>query len=174
MSEHDVTLDVVRALWAVHHALERASERMEARIGITATQRIVIRTLGRYPGMMPGQLAEALGVHPGTTSGQLRRLEARGLITRLRDPRDARRVMLGLTEAGRAYDRPMEGTVEQAVQTAIASVDPRRIEATVEVLQEICRSLGGVATRGTEKKVAGDVAVARGGRKKRREGPGGT
>jgi DNA-binding MarR family transcriptional regulator len=142
--EHDTTLAVVRALWSAHHALEAASERMEQRVGLTASQRIVVRTLGRYPGTTPGQLAELLGVHPGTVSTQIRRLEARGLVTRLRDPRDARRVMLGLTRAGRAFDRPMEGTVEQAVHGAIAQVSPNDVNVTLATLRVLREALARV------------------------------
>lgn len=143
-SDTDATLEFVRGLWATHHALEAASERMEATIGITAPQRLAIRTLGRYPGMTSGQLAESLGVHPGTVSTQLRRLEKRDLVTRLRDPRDRRRVMLGLTPAGRAFDRPIEGTVEQAVAKALASIEPEDIAVTERVLARLRATLAEV------------------------------
>jgi DNA-binding MarR family transcriptional regulator len=142
--DHDTTLEVVRALWSVHHALEAASERMEASIGLTAAQRIVVRTLGRFPGTTPGRLAELLGVHPGTISTQIRRLEARGLVTRLRDPRDARRVMLGLTLEGRAFDRPMDGTVEQALHAAIGEIPSRDLETTLATLRSFREALARV------------------------------
>ncbi len=136
------TLEFVAALWRLHHALESASEAMEARIGITAPQRLVIRLVGRFPGIMSGQLASMLGVHPGTASAQLRRLEARKLIKRVRDPRDRRRVMIGLTAEGRGYDRPMEGTVEQAIQDAMVTLDPAHLAIAGAVLQRVCERLG--------------------------------
>ena len=99
------SLDFLQCLWRTSHALERRSRRMEKAIGLTAPQRLVLRVLGRFPGMTAGQLARALHVDPGTLSASVRRLEARGLVERRRDPVDTRRVTLGLTRQGRALDK---------------------------------------------------------------------
>jgi DNA-binding MarR family transcriptional regulator len=105
------SLEFLQVLWRTSHALERRSRRMEKAIGLTAPQRLVVRFLGRFPGVTAGQLARALHVDPGTLSASLRRLEGRGLVERRRDPADTRRVTLGLTREGRALDVPGPGTV---------------------------------------------------------------
>ena len=129
------SLDFLQCLWRTSHALERRSRRMEKAIGLTAPQRLVLRVLGRFPGMTAGQLARALHVDPGTLSASVRRLEARGLVERRRDPVDTRRVTLGLTRQGRALDVPAVGTVEAAADALLATASPKDLAATVRVLE---------------------------------------
>src|SRR5437588_7169226 len=109
-------LDFMRLLWAVDHALQSASKRMEAIHGITGPQRLVVRIVGRFPGIAAGRVAEILHVHPSTLTGILKRLEGRGVLQRRSDPRDARRALFGLTLKGKKLDTAKTGTVEQAVR----------------------------------------------------------
>jgi DNA-binding MarR family transcriptional regulator len=109
-------LDFLSRLWRLNHALEKLSSRMDQRLGVTAQQRLIIRFVGKYPGVTAGQLAGLLHIDPGTVSATLKRLEEKRLIERRRDPRDKRRVALGLTARGRRIDRPIDGTVEEAAQ----------------------------------------------------------
>jgi DNA-binding MarR family transcriptional regulator len=137
------SLEFLQCLLRTSHALERRSRRMEKAIGVTAPQRLVLRFLGRFPGVTAGQLAQALHVDPGTLSASLRRLEGRGLIERRRDPADTRRVTLGLTGEGRAVDIPRPGTVEAAADTLLAEASPRDLAATVRVLDRFAELLLG-------------------------------
>jgi MarR family transcriptional regulator, organic hydroperoxide resistance regulator len=50
-------LEFMRVAWALDHALQKMSKHMETALGITAPQRLVIRLLGRFPGMSAGLLA---------------------------------------------------------------------------------------------------------------------
>jgi DNA-binding MarR family transcriptional regulator len=131
----------MRLLWALDHALHRTSKRLKTTLGVTAPQRLVLRFLGRFPGVTAGQLARALHVDPGTLSASVRRLEARGLVERRRDPADTRRVTLGLTRQGRAVDVPRPGTVEAAADSLLADASPRDLAATVRVLDRFAELL---------------------------------
>jgi MarR family transcriptional regulator, organic hydroperoxide resistance regulator len=113
-------LRVLRDLWAVGHAMEQTSRRLQEAIGISAPQRMIIRIVGRYPGIVPGKLAQLLHVDAGTVSAAIARLEAKNLLERRRDPRDQRRMLLGLTKAGRLLDCPREDSLEGAVDRALA------------------------------------------------------
>jgi DNA-binding MarR family transcriptional regulator len=117
-------LEFLRLLWEVDHALQRASKRMAVRFGVTGPQRLVIRIVGRFPGIPAGQLAAILRIHPSTVTDIVQRLERRGLVQRTRDARDGRRVLLGLTEQGRNVDAQHSGTVEGAVKQALGQVSP--------------------------------------------------
>lgn len=120
-------LEFLRRLWRLDHALARRSRRMELELGVTAPQRLVLRCIGKYPGLTAGQLARLLHLDPGTVSAALRRLEARRLLVRRRDPRDRRRVVIGLTRAGRALDVSAPGTIEHAVERLLADLSPAAI-----------------------------------------------
>src|SRR2546425_5569316 len=121
-------LDFMRLLWALDHALQSASKRMESNFGMTGPQRLVMRIVGRFPGIAAGRVAQILHVHPSTLTGILKRLEARGLLQRRADPRDARRALFILTPRGRKLDTVRTGIVEQAVRRGPAK-DPPKIAA---------------------------------------------
>jgi len=134
-------LDFMRLMWALDHALQKTSRRMEARLGVTGPQRLVIRIVARFPGIPPGRLAEILHVDPSTLTGILKRLERQGLLSRRSDPRDRRRVRLGLTTKGRQLDMETEGTVEAAVRDALAEIPEAGIRNAADVMERIGASL---------------------------------
>lgn len=130
-------LEFMRALWALDHALQSASKRMEAELGITAPQRLVVRIVGRFPGISAGEVAGILHVHPSTLTGVLKRLEARRILARRADPRDARRALLALTQRGREIDAARSGTVEAGVRRVLQqlpSATSRAARALAEAL----------------------------------------
>jgi DNA-binding MarR family transcriptional regulator len=139
------SLDFLQRLWELDHALERLSSSMSRRIGVTAHQRLVVRCVGRFPGMTAGQLAGLLHLDPGTISAALNRLEEKGLVERKKDPRDKRRVSLGLTTAGRALDKTTRGTVESAVTQLLATSSEADIEITRRILADLTTILGAEA-----------------------------
>jgi DNA-binding MarR family transcriptional regulator len=130
-------LEFMRVVWALDHALQKTSKRMETVLGITAPQRLVIRILGRFPGMSAGLLAIILHLHPSTLTGVLKRLQRRGLITRRADPRDRRRAVFGLTAKGRSLNVEAEGTVEAAVRAAFKEIPKTKIKDAAEVFQKL-------------------------------------
>ncbi len=134
-------LEFMRTLWALDHALQSASKRMESRLRITAPQRLVIRILGRYPGISAGELSEILHLHPSTLTGILKRLGDRGLLERRRDPADARRALFSLTAKGRTVDDLRSGTVEAAVRRALTRVRPATVQHAREVAEVLAAEL---------------------------------
>jgi MarR family transcriptional regulator, organic hydroperoxide resistance regulator len=122
-------LDFMRALWALDHALQSASKRMEVRRGVTAPQRLVVRIVGRFPGISAGEVADILHLHPSTLTGVLKRLGDRGLLERRADPADGRRALLELTVRGRKVDRLRDGTVEAAVRRTLRRLPPASVRA---------------------------------------------
>jgi DNA-binding MarR family transcriptional regulator len=135
-------LEFMRLLWAVDHGLQSTSKRMESTLGLTGPQRLVLRLVGRFPGITAGRLAQIMHVHPSTLTGVLKRMEKRGLLERKSDPLDGRKALFALTEAGRGLDVPSEGTVESAVQRAIARIPRARLQNAQEVLTALAQELG--------------------------------
>jgi DNA-binding MarR family transcriptional regulator len=134
----DLTLgpnvEFMRSLWRLNHALERFSRRMEATWGVTAQQRMIIRCVGKYPGMTASQLARHFHLDAGTVSTALGRLERKGLLERRRAQRDRRRLTLGLTASGRAIDRET-GTLETAVGNLLETSPEGEVACTRRVLE---------------------------------------
>jgi MarR family transcriptional regulator, organic hydroperoxide resistance regulator len=141
-------LEFMRLLWAVEHGLQKTSKRMARRIGLTGPQRLALKLIGRFPAIAPGELAHLLRLHPSTVTGVLIRLERHGLITREAHAHDGRRAHLHVTAAGVRLNRPMPGTVEDAVKRLIARVGRRRLAVTESVLRELAVAL--LSTGGAE------------------------
>lgn len=138
---HEDVLSFMRLMWAVDHALQRTSKQMNRSIGLTGPQRLVVRLLGRTPGMSAGQLASELHLDPSTLTGILQRLEGRRLVQREKDPSDARRLRLSLTTKGGTFDGPSPGTIEAALTRAMQDHNPRELKAARSVLTAIAREL---------------------------------
>jgi DNA-binding MarR family transcriptional regulator len=134
-------LGFMRALWAVDHELQSASKRLEATVGVTGPQRMVIRLVGRYPGISAGQVSDLLHLHPSTLTGILKRLELAGQLVRRPDPADGRRALLVLTSRGRSIDAVRGGTIEAGVRRALLRLSPRSIAAAREVLEALSDEL---------------------------------
>jgi MarR family transcriptional regulator, organic hydroperoxide resistance regulator len=139
-------LGLLREWWALNHAFERTSRRMASRLGVTAPQRMVLRVIGRYPGIGPGKLAEVLHLDAGTISATVRRLEESGVVKRRQTSRDRRRVALGLTAQGRELDGADEQTIEGALARVIESVPPEHVAVVRSFLASFVRELEHVAS----------------------------
>lgn len=137
----DPVLDFMRLLWSVEHGLERMSKRMGTELGVTGPQRLVLRILGRFPGLSAGDLAGIVRLHPSTMTGILQRLVARGLVERQRDPTDSRRARLRIKPRAAAYTMGSPATVERAVTLALGQAGPSNVRAARKVLAEIARRL---------------------------------
>jgi DNA-binding MarR family transcriptional regulator len=131
----------MRLLWAIDHGLQTRSKRMASALGVTGPQRLVIRIVGRFPGVSAGQLARILHLDPSTLTGILRRLERIRLLTRRRDPRDGRRALFRLSAAGRRLDVMAAGTIESAMHEILAKLPRRKVRFTREVLADLARGL---------------------------------
>jgi DNA-binding MarR family transcriptional regulator len=139
--ELGTAFEFLRALWAVDHQLQSASKRMEGASGVTGPQRMVIRLVGRYPGIAAGQVSALLHLHPSTLTGVLQRLEKAGHLARRPDPEDGRRARLVLTPRGKAIDALRSGTIEAAVRRSLARLSPRSVIVAREVLEALSDEL---------------------------------
>jgi DNA-binding MarR family transcriptional regulator len=135
----------MQVLWAVSHGLESTSKRMLATLGLTGPQRLVLRIIGHHGRIAAGPLAEVLHIHPSSLTGVLKRLEHSELIRRESDPLDRRRALFELTRHGMRLNRQREGTIEHAIQTALAKQPKERILATKQLLGAIATELAGGA-----------------------------
>ncbi len=134
-------LDFMRAVWALDHALRSRSKLMKREVGVTGPQRLVLRMVGRTPGISAGALAEALHVHPSTLTGVLERLSKRRLLIRKQDPEDGRRAVLHLTDRGKTFDKVRTGTVEAAVLRVLSTMQEQEVATAQKVLAALVQEL---------------------------------
>jgi DNA-binding MarR family transcriptional regulator len=97
----DIGEHVIIALRRVIRAVDLHSRNLAASHGLTGPQALLLKAL-QHGKLSAGELASRVSLSQGTVTDILNRLEKRGLITRLRDTSDRRRVLVEVTQQGLA------------------------------------------------------------------------
>jgi len=90
------------ALYSASLAMTKLYKPLLEPLGLTYPQYLAMLALWQDDDLTVSGLGERLQLDSGTLTPLLKRLEAAGFVTRLRDAADERRVRLQLTPAGRA------------------------------------------------------------------------
>ena len=90
------------ALYSASLAMTKLYKPLLDTLGLTYPQYLVMLSLWERDGLTVSELGERLFLDSGTLTPLLKRLEAAGLLVRLRDVQDERRVRITLTGQGRA------------------------------------------------------------------------
>jgi len=109
-------MEVLSRVTRLSHHLDRARRQAFTEHGVESWEFDVLAALRRagHPyELSPGRLLRETLVTSGTMTNRVDRLEARGLVERLPDPRDRRGVLVRLTAAGRT-------TVDGALDALLA------------------------------------------------------
>ena len=86
-------------------------------LGLTFPQYLVVLELLDGAPVTVGMLGTRLCMDTGTMTPLLKRLDAAGIVTRERDVKDERRVLVGLTARGRGLESEVRGITEK-IKTA--------------------------------------------------------
>jgi DNA-binding MarR family transcriptional regulator len=89
------------AIYSASLAMTKLYKPLLEELGLTYPQYLVMLALWEDDGPTVSSLGERLSLDSGTLTPLLKRLEAAGLVSRLRDVQDERRVHISLTAAGR-------------------------------------------------------------------------
>ncbi len=89
------------AIYSASLAMTRLYKPLLGKLHLTYPQYLVMLALWERDGVMVSELGERLSLDSGTLTPLLKRLEANGFVSRLRDVADERRVHVTLTAAGR-------------------------------------------------------------------------
>jgi DNA-binding MarR family transcriptional regulator len=133
------------AMYSASLAMTKVYKPLLAPLGLTYPQYLVMLVLWEGDGVTVSQLGERLTLDSGTLTPLLKRLEALGLVQRLRDTADERRVLLQLTAAGRRL-KARAVAVPQAIACATAC-DLAEVGALAAQLQQLRDRLIASSTR---------------------------
>ena len=113
------------ALYSASLAMTKLYKPMLEELGLTYPQYLVMLVLWERDGLTVSQLGERLSLDSGTLTPLLKRLEAAGHVSRIRDVADERRVHVALTAAGRRLKQRAQkipGCVMEATQCSLTEV----------------------------------------------------
>lgn len=125
------------ALYSASLAMTKLYKPLLDELGLTYPQYLVMLVLWEGDGPMVSELGQRLGLDSGTLTPLLKRLEAAGLVSRMRDVADERRVHIHLTAAGRrlkARAAKIPACVLAASQCSLAEI--QQLTGQVRALRE--------------------------------------
>ncbi len=93
-------------LYAASRMLTKAYQPYLQELNLTYPQYLVLLLLWEHGELTVKQLGEQLLLDSGTLTPLLKRMEQKQWVSRRRDPRDERSVVIGLLPAGRALQQP--------------------------------------------------------------------
>lgn len=111
------------ALYAASLAMTKLYKPLLEPLGLTYPQYLAMLALWEQDGLTVSELGQRLTLDSGTLTPLLKRLEQAGLLSRLRDAADERRVLVVLTGAGRALKRKAAGVPREIACATACDVD---------------------------------------------------
>jgi len=106
-------------------------------LDVTPIQYATLKCLWEQDGQMPSQLAETLNLDSSTVTGILGRLEDKKLISRSFRVDDRRKVIVHLTDEGRALEQPVNEIIERLNREVTAGLSPQEMDVFHHHLQVI-------------------------------------
>jgi MarR family transcriptional regulator, organic hydroperoxide resistance regulator len=128
-------------------------EPLVSRDGVTVCHWYYLRILSEFDGLNQRELSQKVGVHPNTAVPALDNMEMHGLVKRVRDANDRRRMCVHLTAKGRRLRDEMIPDVSAMVFRSIANVTSSELDTFFKVIKRIEDNLvaeGGDIERGIE------------------------
>jgi DNA-binding MarR family transcriptional regulator len=101
------------ALYGAANRMVRLHKPFLEPLGLTFPQYLVILALLDGAPQTVGALGARLDMDTGTTTPLVKRLEAAGMVSRVRDRTDERRVLVDLTAKGRALESEVRSVTDQ-------------------------------------------------------------
>ena len=108
--------------------------------GLTGPQMLALLWIRDCEGLTQAELASELDSDPNTVSSMLRRMVAKGLVVRARDPDDTRAFRLSPTERGRALMEEAQTDVDRLSLHLFRLMDDRQDEAVMAWLTSVART----------------------------------
>jgi len=132
-------------LYAASNLIQRLYRPLLEPLGLTYSQYLVMLVLWEREPVTVGELQACLHLDVGTLSPMLKRMERGGLITRIRDVEDERRVLIAPTAPGRTLKAQARGIPHALAKKTGVEID--RIDALRDLTHALVDQLGEAAER---------------------------
>lgn len=136
MAVNDITLLLEQA----QRRLSRELDRALAQAGASAEQWRVLDKLSDEKGLAIGELAQQLGMNPPTMTKLIDRMVAAGLVQRIVDDEDSRRVLVFITDSGLVLFGKLSRKATEFHEGLAESLNAREA-------QQLSKLLGNLANR---------------------------
>ncbi|MBV7694322.1 MarR family winged helix-turn-helix transcriptional regulator [Streptomyces sp. TRM70350] len=136
---------LARRLQQAHYLLWNAMVSEE----ITSPQFAVLNALADEPGLDQRTVGERVGLDRSTVAEVISRLGRRGLLHKVRDPRDGRRFLLRLTQDGVRTHRKLALRTARMNQVFLAPLSAAEQTQFLDLVRRVADAAEGLRTPGT-------------------------
>jgi MarR family transcriptional regulator, organic hydroperoxide resistance regulator len=125
------------ALARVSRLVKAAAAEALREVGVHAGQNFLLDELAADDGLTPGELARRLGVDVSTVTRTAQRMEAAGLVERVRDATDARLIRVALTDRGREVAAELPVILGRVYERFLGPLDGGERDDLVALLRRL-------------------------------------
>jgi DNA-binding MarR family transcriptional regulator len=124
-----------------HRMMQRALQAKIAPAGATLGMWYFLRALWNEDGLTQRELSDRTGTMEPTTMSAIQSMEEKGLVERVRNKSDRRKINVFLTEKGRALEQDLLPVAADVVATAIKGFSVRDVATLLDLLSTIQANL---------------------------------
>lgn len=128
---------IVVALRRIVRAIGIHSQRLAEEYGITVPQLLTLQEAARIGKATPSVLGREIHISRSTMTGILGRLEKRGLISRVHDTSDRRRMIVKVTEEGSALLQRSPSLLQEKFHRELSALEKWEHTTLLAALQRI-------------------------------------
>lgn len=121
------------------HAIARMYNNEAVKHGLTTTVGFILLNIDTKEGTPSTSIGPLLGMEATSLTRTLLQLEKKGLIFRKRDPHDARKVRIFLTEKGKRKKEISKKTVREFNRDVEQEVGAQKLKVFYEVVEALAR-----------------------------------
>lgn len=137
-----IIADTVDNLRRVFQVINEHSKKAERDTGLTGPQLWAIKIIAESSPLRVSDLAQRMYLHAATVIGILDRLEAHGLVTRIRSKEDRRAVMVALSQKGNALVKNAPEVAQGLIVRGLEQLPQKMLKDISEGLQKVVEILG--------------------------------
>lgn len=132
---------IAQLLKDAHRSLSRSLAARITQSGVSIGQWYFLRALWQEDGLTQRELSQRVGMMEPTTVTALNGMEKRGLVERVRNAHDRRKMNIYLTEKGRSLQGQLQPMEDEVSRVAIQGVPPQQRELFMELLKLVILNL---------------------------------
>lgn len=129
--------EILMQVRKIMRAIEIHSSRLANIYGLTTPQLILMKKLSKKGSMKPGRLARDISLSHATVTGIVKRLEAKGLITRQKDSVDGRSFQVSLTGKGNELLKSMPPMLQDDFVKKLGAIEDWEKTLILSSLQRV-------------------------------------
>ncbi len=128
-------LKILRSLRKIIRSVDIHSRKLSMQHDITAPQLIALLAIAEHAPLTIASISREVHLSPSTLVGIIDRLEAKGYAVRERSAEDRRRVLISITEEGKAFAKRAPSPLQETLAEALGKLTPLE-QATISLSLE--------------------------------------